>query len=260
MADFPRMDETNLLYTLNKLKNILESGYVAQIDGKSLSTNDFTNALLEKLNGIDAGAEANVQADWSVTDNESDAYIANKPQNLVQDENYVHSDNNFTNALKTKLDGISDSADAVTATQILTSGTKIATININGVDVDIYAPTQQSVSFDNEMSDTSENGVQNKVIKKYVDDAIGGITGIEFQIVDTLPTNGKTGVIYLVSNSGSNPNIYDEYIWLSSTETYEKIGTTDIDLSGYVLRSEMTTFTTQTIDTIFNTVFGISGE
>ena len=36
-----------------------------------------------KLNGIAAGAEVNVQADWSVTDTTSDAYIANKPTNLA---------------------------------------------------------------------------------------------------------------------------------------------------------------------------------
>ena len=36
-----------------------------------------------KLNGIAAGAEVNVQADWAETDNTSDAYIANKPTNLA---------------------------------------------------------------------------------------------------------------------------------------------------------------------------------
>jgi len=33
-----------------------------------------------KLDGIAAGAEANVQADWNVTDSSSDAFIKNKPQ------------------------------------------------------------------------------------------------------------------------------------------------------------------------------------
>lgn len=47
--------------------------------GKGLSTNDFTTALLNKLNGIEAGAEANVQSDWNETDTASDAFIKNKP-------------------------------------------------------------------------------------------------------------------------------------------------------------------------------------
>lgn len=36
----------------------------------------------EKLDGIDAGAEANVQPDWSVSDTTSDAFIKNKPTSL----------------------------------------------------------------------------------------------------------------------------------------------------------------------------------
>lgn len=41
--------------------------------------NNFTTVLKSKLDGIAAGAEVNVQADWNETDNTSDAYIANKP-------------------------------------------------------------------------------------------------------------------------------------------------------------------------------------
>lgn len=36
----------------------------------------------KKLNGIAAGAEVNVQADWNVTDTTSDAYIKNKPATM----------------------------------------------------------------------------------------------------------------------------------------------------------------------------------
>lgn len=91
--------------------------------GKGLSTNDFTTALLNKLNGIEAGAEVNVQSDWNVTDTSSDAYIKNKPaiptktsdltndSNFVSDANYVHTDNNFTTTLKNKLDGIAAGAE-----------------------------------------------------------------------------------------------------------------------------------------------------
>lgn len=44
------------------------------------STNKvFTSANRTKLNGIAAGAEVNVQADWNVTDTTSDACILNKP-------------------------------------------------------------------------------------------------------------------------------------------------------------------------------------
>lgn len=53
------------------------SYYVAQESGKGLSTNDFTTAYMTKLDGIAAGAEVNVNADWSAAS--GDAQILNKP-------------------------------------------------------------------------------------------------------------------------------------------------------------------------------------
>lgn len=47
--------------------------------GKGLSTNDFTTAEKNKLSGIAAGAEVNVQADWNQTNVDADDYIKNKP-------------------------------------------------------------------------------------------------------------------------------------------------------------------------------------
>lgn len=55
------------------------SGKVDKVSGKQLSTNDYTTTEKNKLAGIAAGAEVNVQSDWSVTDTASDAYIKNKP-------------------------------------------------------------------------------------------------------------------------------------------------------------------------------------
>ena len=52
---------------------------VDKVSGKVLSTNDYTTVEKNKLAGIATGAEVNVQADWSVTDAGSDAYIKGKP-------------------------------------------------------------------------------------------------------------------------------------------------------------------------------------
>ncbi len=41
-----------------------------------------TQAMLDKLAGIDLGAEVNVQADWNITDAASDSYIKNKPVSM----------------------------------------------------------------------------------------------------------------------------------------------------------------------------------
>ena len=55
------------------------------------------------------------------------------------------SSNDFTDAEKEKLAGITVSADAVFFTPNLTSGEKIGTININGVDTEIFIPKTSTI-------------------------------------------------------------------------------------------------------------------
>ena len=50
-----------------------------KVAGKGLSTEDFTSALLAKLNSIATNAEVNVQSNWNESDNTNDAFIQNKP-------------------------------------------------------------------------------------------------------------------------------------------------------------------------------------
>lgn len=52
---------------------------VDKVDGKGLSTNDYTTTEKSKLAGIEEGADVSVQADWNVTNTNSKAYIKNKP-------------------------------------------------------------------------------------------------------------------------------------------------------------------------------------
>lgn len=65
------------------VKNSLDtdiSGKVDKVDGKGLSTNDYTDTDKNKLDGIESGAEVNVKSDWNETDQSSDSYIENKPK------------------------------------------------------------------------------------------------------------------------------------------------------------------------------------
>lgn len=81
-----------------------------------------------------------------------------------------------------------------------------------------------------------------------ISQAIGGITGIQYEIVSTLPSTGNAGVIYLISHNGTSPNIYDEYIYVNNA--FEKIGTTDVDLSNYLQTGDVIPITNSEIDTI----------
>lgn len=101
-----------------------------------------------------------------------------------------------------------------------------------------------------------------------INTAVGKITSFEYKIVESLPeaTEGKKGVIYLIAHSGgTNQNSYDEYIFLpaegSTAARYEKIGTTDIDLTPYAKKTEIPKKVSQlTNDSSFATTSGVSSS
>ena len=107
LTNYYKKSET---YTQTEINNSL-SGKVDKETGKGLSSNDYTDAEKIKLSGIAAGAEVNVQSDWQQSDSTKDDYIKNKPENLVQDASYVHTDNNYTSDEKNKLSGIAAGAE-----------------------------------------------------------------------------------------------------------------------------------------------------
>lgn len=66
---------------------------------------------------------------------------------------------------------------------------------------------------------------------------VAGLATINITVVESLPDTGASNIIYLVAHSHGTGDSYDEYIWVASANKFEKIGSTDIDLSGYVLTS-----------------------
>jgi hypothetical protein len=72
--------------------------------------------------------------------------------------------------------------------------------------------------------------------------------GIQFEIVQSLPASGNASTIYLLSHGGTAPDVYDEYIWINNS--WEKIGTTQVDLSNYVQFSDLVAITSTEIDQI----------
>ena len=112
--------------------------------------------------------------------------------------------------------------------------------------------TYNPVSFSSAFGSGIANAINNDLIaspysvNEAIKSAVGKITSFEYKIVESLPetTEGKKGVIYLIAHSGGkNQNGYDEYIFLpaegSTAARYEKIGTTDIDLTPYAKKTEI---------------------
>ncbi len=90
-----------------------------------------------------------------------------------------------------------------------------------------------------------------------IDNLIGQLDTIDIQVVQTLPTQDiSTSTIYLLQVSQS-PVAYDEYIYINGDPTghWEKIGSTDIDLTQYWTMTSgqsnsLIAITTAEIDTI----------
>lgn len=81
-----------------------------------------------------------------------------------------------------------------------------------------------------------------------ITNALKDVQGIKYQIEENLPSTGEAGTIYLISNSGTEDNIYDEYIWVNSK--FEKIGTTAVDLTNYIQSADLVAITNEEVDTI----------
>lgn len=80
--------------------------------------------------------------------------------------------------------------------------------------------------------------------KTEVNNLINGISTMNVSVVSSLPTTGSTTTIYLVAKSTSTTqNIYDEYLYVNNK--WEKVGDTQIDLSGYALSSDIPTKTSE---------------
>ena len=99
---------------------------------------------------------------------------------------------------------------------------------------------QDPITITEAISSTSTNSTVAgaKAVYDYVTSAIAGITKLTAQIVTTLPTTGESNILYLVPKStAATDNAYDEYMWISNK--WELIGTTAVDLSGYLKTTDI---------------------
>ena len=111
-----------------------------------------------------------------------------------------------------------------------------------------------AVTIDSTVTADSTNAASSKAVYDFVTAAIAGITGFHAEIVSVLPATGEPNILYLVAKStAASGNGYDEYLYINGA--WELIGSTDIDLSGYVQASEMHAITNTEITDIVNQVW-----
>lgn len=227
---------------LGKIKAWGEGKFVAQETGKGLSSNDYTSAEKTKLSGIAEGANKYVHPSYTaqksglykVTVDASghvSATTAVAKADITglgipaQDTTYADATTSthglMSAADKTKLDGVATGAQANKIESVKVNGTALTPDSSKAVNVDLSAYAKSSD------------------VTKEIASAVSGVTQIDYSVVEALPSTGKKGVIYLVANSGSGNNIYDEYIYINSK--FEKLGSREMDLSSYAKKTDIPT-------------------
>ena len=313
----------------NKAVNIDLSGKVDKVDGKGLSTNDYTTEEKTKLAGIATGANKTIINNTLTSTSSTEALAAAQGKALndkITSINTTLGDLNNDAMLKsvydTDGDGIVDNAEkvnghtvasdvpanakftdttyipATTATNgLMSSGDKskldgiaagaqvnvIETIKVNGTaqtvtskGVNISVPTnnnqltngagyQTSAQVESAITSkgyqtatqvntaiTSKGYQTSSQVQTAINNALKDVTSFEFTVVNALPETGVKGTIYLMAHAHGTGDGYDEYIWV--TDKYEKIGNTDIDLSGYLLKSDAVEMTNQEVQAAWDNV------
>ena len=103
-------------------------------------------------------------------------------------------------------------------------------------------------------SSTNDHAAGTKAVYDFVTAAIAGVSTFRAEIVDSLPSAGASNILYLVPKTSSESgNVYDEYLYIGGA--WELIGSTGIDLSGYVKSSEMHALTNSEITAIIDQVW-----
>ena len=76
---------------------------------------------------------------------------------------------------------------------------------------------------------------------KQVQQMLADLPKFSISIVDSLPETGQQMILYLVPKDGEGSDVYNEYIWIDSTSSFEFLGSTAVDLTGYVKNTDYAT-------------------
>ena len=134
-----------VLYSKNKIytRSYESSSWSSWTEIGAGGITSIPQASSSALGGIKIGYSDNGRNYAVELDSSGKAYV-NVPwtdTNTIYNVATTSANGLMSSSDKSKLDGIQAGADAVSFSRSLSSGTKIGTININGVNTNIYAPT-----------------------------------------------------------------------------------------------------------------------
>lgn len=149
----------------------------------------------------------------------------------------------YDNATQSK-SGLMSAADKITLAEVNDAIATKSNIESPAFTGTPLAPTAAAGTKTTQIATTA-------FVSSAISSALADMTGVKFSIVTKLPETGSAGTFYLIAHSHSDDNDgYDEYVWLSDSAKFEKIGNTDVDLSGYVKTTDISAIANTEIDTI----------
>ena len=193
------------------------------------------------------------QSDWDETDESSPAFIKNKPE-IGDVTHLMEMIEAETNARTQQDESLHD--------EIVTLGNELNTEattraeqdeflhneNIalgNELNAETNARTQKDTQLENAINSKADQyALDVEIANRTSEDAtlsarIDALSGLEYEVVQQLPATGRKSVIYLVPQDRQAPDVYDEYLWVNTA--FERIGSTAVDLTGYVKNTDYAT-------------------
>lgn len=231
---------------LTSLWSKLKERFVAKEAGKGLSTNDYTTAEKQKLAGLSNYTlpQASTTTLGGVKVGEG-LEIASGMLSLG-DHDHAAAD----------VSGLSKVATSGKYTD-LTGTPTIPTDNSQLANGAGYQTSEQVEAAITEKGYQTASQVQSAIASKgyqtasQVQSAISAAGHLKRAIVGELPEAGSAdeNTVYMMKADGAEgENIYEE--WMVIEGAWERIGSTDVDLSGYLQISDMVEITDEEIDEI----------
>lgn len=261
MADEKKfLDLNGVLYIINKLKGI----FVEKEEGKGLSEKDFTKEYEIKLKDLknythptESGYKhipaGGTTGQILVNNGDGSVAWANKEEAKIYEKATANTDGLMSKEHFTKVEGVEAKAQVNVIETISVNGTNQSVTNKG---VNITVPTDNKNLTNGAGYQTKENvnsivegkGYQTaSQVQATVNEAVANIN--KKKVVTSTKEMTDENTIYLMANAGSGNNIYDEYIVIDGKP--EKVGTTEVDLTNYLQKSDLVEITNQEIDSLF---------
>ena len=201
-VDLHNLIDIDLLSYFKSKLDLLFANKVDKVDGKGLSSNDFTSSEKSKLANIASGAQANVLE--GIQKNGTTVTITNKianitvptktsditnDSNFVSDASYVHTDNNYTTTDKNKLAGISAGAQVNVIESIKVNGTA-QTVTSKAVSITVPTKTSELTNDSNLVVDAAYVHTDSNYTSSEKTKLSGIDTGAQVNKIESVKVNG----------------------------------------------------------------------